>query len=259
MATPSQLAAAFGRELDAAKYNSYGKRGDTFLDVKSTGIKLSYKIKNKSDEDRVVYLHPITSLLHLGIDPTNEESVEYLHKFLDSLGLPLTDVLFLPEKQVIVEGTSTVTEQSFEVESTDPNLNIPKLIVLTQNMPILFTSAKFKSKTISGTPEDSNYDNQINLYYISPFYKTEEEAIIFRDGQNANQQSTQFLDVDFLKQGKLALMSPQHAIGLKVNAQTELSVVLNVGSYDSNSERFFRAARDGAKVLRQVENGAVRL
>lgn len=137
------------------------------------------------------------------------------------------------------------------VTCNDPGRNVASLMNYSGNTPFRFLSASLDSAKTDGSVDTSNYSVQLKSAWVSPFQKPVEKMLGLRQFQTNQSTAVQFVDVNFVKQGFLAMVSKEHFLVLTVKAGTVLTATLTVGAQLSLPQRAYRAYNNADETLNQ--------
>lgn len=242
----SELVRSHAGDIDIVREFSYGKKAKSMVEATATGLKLGYKVKNSTTEDKILYLAPL-AVLGLPVDrsiPDPNSPGDFLQRSIFPGNIPTSDVLFIENPQ-LVDGA-----EEFKVTPLNVKREVLQLRGFASMSAIQVTDMHLVSRNIANNnPDTTNYNNPIKTYWTSPFYDVEEAEFQLRTLLDASMNSPQFAVAKFAEQGFNALISNQHVIAIQINAGTELTVTMNVGAYDSRSERFYRKTKAANRVL----------
>lgn len=240
MTVAKELAIKNPKELDlVTKEFSYGKDADNMIGASETGIKLGFKVTNDTDAAKVLYLAP-SEVLGQTIDVGGQTVLPG--------GITTSGVVFATGDQAVAGA------DKFAITELDADRKIADLRGLAKGSAVQIVGMHFKSRVIEAHvatgPDDSNYENPINAFWVSPFYETDKKTFQLRLLQDSRMNSPQFAYANFLEKNFQALISNEHIIAITVNPRTELTMTVAVGAYDSRPQRFWRATRDANRVLK---------
>lgn len=119
------------------------------------------------------------------------------------------------------------------------------------NAPFRFTKFVMTSSKVDGTPESTNYNNDIRTGWISPFEDTVPKEFSLRSIVRDKFQA-QLLEVDFQLDAPnlLPIVSNEHFMVIRVNAKTRLSILSYVGAQLSQPQYLYRLAKSADNVMR---------
>lgn len=258
------LVAKHGDALDIKREMSYGRTAKTMVEATQTGIKLGWKIINKTGQDQIIYIAPSAVL---GYDFLSLMSGQTAIQ--DKNGLPIfnstdanadvrrTDLSaklqISPTKFIFVDGKQMLDEENpdsaLTITSTDADKSIDDFVGHASYAPLQITSFHLKSRRTDGTPDDSNYENPIVAYHFSPFYDTIKEEFNLRVLQDSRMNSPQFAFADFTAKNFPALVSQENIIAIKINDGTELAINAGIGAQASLAQRLYRLTSKANKAL----------
>lgn len=151
---------------------------------------------------------------------------------------------------IFTSGANDVT-----VTCNDPGRNVASLMNYSGNTPLRFLSASLDSSKVAGGIDTSNYSGQIKAAWVSPFQKPVEKMLGLRKFQTNQSTAVQFVDVNFVKEGFLAMLSKEHFLVLTVKAGTVLTATLTVGAQLSLPQRAYRAYNNADETLNPLRKG----
>jgi len=143
----------------------------------------------------------------------------------------------------------TDSGEDVTVTCNDPGRNVASLMNYSGNTPFRFLSASLDSTKIAGGIDTSNYSSQVKSAWVSPFQKPKEIMLGLRQFQTNQSTAVQFVDVNFVRQGFLAMVSKEHFLVITVKAGTVLTATMTIGAQLSLPQRAYRAYNEADKTL----------
>lgn len=216
-----ELAAKAPKAIDLDRNFSHGiGAAKTFIDEGRGAPSISFSIKNETSEDVSIILG-------------KPEASDFGRSALLTL---LGAQTALNDGVIYTAGGNDVT-----VTCNDPGRNVASLMNYSGNTPFRFLSASLDSAKVGGGVDTSNYSSQIKSAWVSPFQKPKEIMLGLRQFQTNQSTAVQFVDVNFVKVGFLAMVSKEHFLVITVKAGTELTATMLVGAQLSLPQRAYRA------------------
>jgi hypothetical protein len=210
------------KEIDLEREFSYGHdKQKNMLGASKTGQQMAIRFRNASGADKFIFIQPS---LTMGV-------VSNAERLKQSFGVPYTDVNFTE---------SDPGEGRVGITALDPEKTIENFRGYTATVPTQLTKLHFKSKTLDGKPDDSNFDEVVTTFYLSPFQAAKKSTFNLRTLQNSSMQQVQFLELDLLKENFPVIISQEHLLMIKVKANTELTLTMSIGAQDSRPQRLHR-------------------
>lgn len=228
-----ELATKAPREIDLQRDLSHGiGAAKTMIDEGRGAPSVSFSIKNETTEDVAIVIG-------------KPEASDFGRTALLTL---LGAQTALNDGVIYTAGGKDVT-----VTSNDPGRNVASLMNYSGNTPFRFLSASLDSSKVAGGIDTSNYSSQIKSAWVSPFQKPKEIMLGLRQFQTNQSTAVQFVDINFVKVGFLAMLSKEHFLVITVKAGTELTATFLVGAQLSLAQRAYRAYNAADSVLKGLK------
>ena len=226
------------KELDIDRKFSGGKGGaKTFLDEERKTQELSFSIEN----------HQATAV---SIAIGDYRASQFSHSKADfntALGVTAQ----------IADGDIAVDAVGNKVTVTSSTSNsVTAAVNYMGKTPTRFTGLKMIStKLADGAPAPENYNGSLKFVFLSPWKKPTEDFLPLRNTQSNASVSPQFGEVNFIKEGKNALVSDENFMVVKVEAGTRLDLTFLVGMQYSKAQEFYRAVKMADETLASLKKG----
>lgn len=221
------------KEMDFDRMMSFGQnsKAKNFIAEGIGSPSISFTIANETKKDvSIIIGHPTVNIYGLS-------------KLLEVLGADAV----LNDGVIYTDGTDEVT-----VTCNDPGRNVASLINYSSLTPLRFTAVSFDSSKVGGGVDSLNYSGQIKSAWISPFAKPVEDFLPLRKYNNNKSTSVQFVDINFIQEGFLAMISSEHFLILTVKAGTTLTQTWSVGGQLSLPQLAYRKFNAADAILNKL-------
>lgn len=218
------------KEMDMDRMFSFGQQSNAknFIGEGLGAPSLSFTISNETAKDvSIIIGHPTVNIYGLT-------------KLKEVLGADTV----LNDGVIYSDGVENVT-----VTCNDPGRNVASLINYSSLTPLRFVAASFDSAKVDGGVDTLNYSGQIKSAWISPFQKPVENFLPLRKYNNNKSTSVQFVDINFISEGFMAMISSEHFLVLTVKAGTTLTQTWTIGAQLSLPQLAFRAYNKADGIL----------
>lgn len=221
------------KEMDFDRMMSFGQgsKAKNFIAEGLGAPSISFTIANETSKDvSIIIGHPTVNIYGLS-------------KLKAVLGADAV----LNDGVIYTDGGDNVT-----VTCNDPGREVASLINYSSLTPLRFTSVSFDSSKVAGGVDTLNYSGQLKSAWITPFAKPTEDFHPFRKYNDNKSTSVQFVDINFIKEGFLAMISSEHFLILTVKAGTILTQTWSIGAQLSLPQLAYRKFKAADGILNKL-------
>lgn len=213
---------------------SFGPGGvKNLIGEEDTTSNISFTVTNKTLSDQIVAFFPVGHSQFADVANDNFDTI-----------FGTSNVL---KDGLIIDGA--VAGEDLEAECNDSDTSLNRIVRYVGLNPTRITSALFETSNVDGSPNTANFNNVLRTIWINPFGKPVETKIPLRKYLSQAANSPQYLEVPFIKDGLMVMISSEHGLIFEVKKGTSLHVNLSVGGQLSVPQLAYRKFRAADAVL----------
>lgn len=232
------LAANVGKLNVQRRYSYPSKSGVKSQLGEIAGAKeFSVQLKNPTTTDATVIISPCYNA-----DTKNRTKFETAQQVIDATS----------STHVFQTVAPNVDADNFHMACTDSGVTIEHLLRMIAQNPTRLVGMSMDSRTISdGKQETSNYSKRLKTFFFDalepqPVISDKPLRPLLKDSYNIG-----LLQVNFVKENFLVLLSSENFFQFQVAKGTELNITFHFGAVHSNAQRMYRDLKLSDDVIRK--------
>lgn len=238
----ADLVTANAAKLDRSRRYSFGPRTNTtnLIDEAEKAAEITFTFTNPTASDVKVAFSTLFS--------------DSLRGGTNSIYASVTEVLSKSQSDVVFKTTVPADpEVNFGIACNDSGRSAEQIMQFAAMNCIRLVGMSMVSKQVStGEADISNYSKKIKSVYTSIFEDPEVTELNLRPLLKGSTYNAEILEVNFIKQNFLALLTPEHILQLTIAKNTELTVTFHFGATASPAQRMYRDLKAADNIMRQV-------